>query len=660
MLLKNSKKPLIFSICLFSTLCESLKGQEAFRSFEVEESFSGEAELSPDEIGELPLDINQLTRSQLALLGILTPNQQSEFFRYRENYGPFLSLYELQAIPDLDQETIVQVLPFLTCPDPGLFESVPLSTLPLSSETQWSFSSRRESGAPDSDHWGGSPLQWQLRFRNQKQGKYAIGLQMEKDAGEKFRHRPDYIAGFVVLEQPLRFIPKLILGDYRVSWGQGLILSQGFQGYGGAVDQNRGTGGIKGHTGMDEYLFFRGMSLEARLGSHLNTQVFFSMRKLDATYGESADDLWAKTLKKDGLHRTESDLNKKELLHAQVSGLRLIFSEGKFKAGLQGLYNHFNLPLNPDPTYYNRYYFRGRNLGNISLDHQWQFYNINIFGEWAQSGMGAGALIQGVNMSFGKTMQLSLLYRNYGLKFRSLYGNPISSNSQSGNEQGLLWNLAWTPFPSFNIALSTDLFVHKGAVYQIRGPSGGVKKQIRLEYRKRKQYLLYLLVDYRNKNSGEILPEQGFPFSLRQKEIKLRFHLEYRISPSVEYRCRLNIGKVISSATKSPLKGASFQQDLICQPNKGKIHLSARVALINTADYNIRFYNFENGLLNQFSIVPYYGKGLKSYLNVRYRGIPNTTLEAGISHQSRPSGNPDIGFSHTRISFQIKQNLSRS
>jgi hypothetical protein len=96
-----------------------------------------------------------------------------------------------------------------------------------------------------------------------------------------------------------------------------------------------------------------------------------------------------------------------------------------------------------------------------------------------------------------------------------------------------------------------------------------------------------------------------------------------------------------------------LQQDLLYRPSGKKWHFSTRVAFIHTEDYDLRFYSYENGLLNQFSIVPYYGKGIKTYLNLRYRGIPRTTLEAGINHLARPPGATE-GQGNTRISFQVR------
>ncbi|MDP4820158.1 MAG: helix-hairpin-helix domain-containing protein, partial [Saprospiraceae bacterium] len=85
------------------------------------ESVQDEAgEWDLDELGTLPLDINRIRLDQLRRLGILTPQQQQAFLNYREEYGPFLSLYELQAVPGWDPELINRILPYLSCGEPGL------------------------------------------------------------------------------------------------------------------------------------------------------------------------------------------------------------------------------------------------------------------------------------------------------------------------------------------------------------------------------------------------------------------------------------------------------------------------------------------------------------------------------------------------------------
>ncbi|MFN6946714.1 MAG: ComEA family DNA-binding protein, partial [Cytophagaceae bacterium] len=49
-----------------------------------------------------PLDINAATRDELASLFILSELQLTNMIKYRALIGPFISLYELQAVPGLD------------------------------------------------------------------------------------------------------------------------------------------------------------------------------------------------------------------------------------------------------------------------------------------------------------------------------------------------------------------------------------------------------------------------------------------------------------------------------------------------------------------------------------------------------------------------------
>ena len=61
-----------------------------------------------------PMDINKANAEALAASYLLDPNQISNLISYRTKFGPLISLYELQAVPDFDLNTIENILPFLT------------------------------------------------------------------------------------------------------------------------------------------------------------------------------------------------------------------------------------------------------------------------------------------------------------------------------------------------------------------------------------------------------------------------------------------------------------------------------------------------------------------------------------------------------------------
>ena len=68
-------------------------------------------------------------------------------------------------------------------------------------------------------------------------------------------------------------------------------------------------------------------------------------------------------------------------------------------------------------------------------------------------------------------------------------------------------------------------------------------------------------------------------------------------------------------------------QDLLIKPKNSPLSATARIALIDTDDFESRIYAFENDLLYRFRIPAYYGQGYRSYLNLRYRTTRRLTLE---------------------------------
>ena len=598
------------------------------------ESVQDEAgEWDLDELGTLPLDINRIRLDQLRRLGILTPQQQQAFLNYREEYGPFLSLYELQAVPGWDPELINRILPYLSCGEPGLADEGEALRYIREGKTTLSWYNRFVSRQAAQESWLGQPVQWQFRIRHQYPDRLSLGFQAEKDAGEKSGLAGDHQSYHIQLIRPLKGLDQVILGDYKVSWGQGLLVFQGYHSQGSGAGAGRSAQPFRPHTGMDEHHFFRGIAIAGTIRSGLRAHAFYSLRSLDANLNQTDHGTVASSIPKGGLHRTTSEAGYRHVLPARTAGLRLEWEKSGQKVGFQGIWGGFAHPLDPPLNYYNRQDFRGSSLWNGSFDHELQFGNLYLFGEWAYGGNTSFAALQGMQLSLGKNFQLSLLYRNYAIDYQSLYGNAYAQTSKMANEKGLLWQLRWSPISQLRVEASTDLWHHRGPVYRERGPSGGQQQHLRISYQKRKQYMAYLLLESQ----------------LTQTNLyRLRLHLETQLSPDWEYRIRFNAGKAGVARY-----GSALQQDLLYRPAGKKWHFTGRIALIHTPDYDLRFYSYENGLLNQFSIAPYYGKGIKSYLNIRYKGLRNTTIEAGINHLARPSGAPE-GPGNTRISFQIR------
>ena len=61
-----------------------------------------------------PIDLNRSERASFQSLFFLTEEQISGIIDYREVYGEYLSIYEIQTIDGFDKETVQRLIPFLT------------------------------------------------------------------------------------------------------------------------------------------------------------------------------------------------------------------------------------------------------------------------------------------------------------------------------------------------------------------------------------------------------------------------------------------------------------------------------------------------------------------------------------------------------------------
>ncbi|MDZ7646336.1 MAG: helix-hairpin-helix domain-containing protein [Cytophagales bacterium] len=66
-----------------------------------------------------PVNLNLITKEQLQALFFLTDAQIQSLLVYREEAGPFLSVYELQSVPGIDRNSFTKLIPFVIVADPA-------------------------------------------------------------------------------------------------------------------------------------------------------------------------------------------------------------------------------------------------------------------------------------------------------------------------------------------------------------------------------------------------------------------------------------------------------------------------------------------------------------------------------------------------------------
>jgi hypothetical protein len=595
-----------------------------------------------------PLDLNRASREELQSLYLLKPAQIESFMGYRERNGPLLSLYELQAIPGWDLPIIQQVLPFVRVRDLGLQgDSRPLLEQLLTSGTRFAilrweriveqqagFKARADSLPPP---FLGSPDKLYFRMRMSKTRSFSLGLTAEKDAGEPLlfdraqRHYGADFYSYHLLLWNLGTFKKVVLGDFQVQYGQGMVLGAGFYLGKGAetiTTVGRPTLGLRPYTSVVESGFFRGAGVTlAYKGAELT--LFASRSPRDATLrggGDSlatAEDRFFSAFQSTGLHRTPTERANQRALHEGNLGAagRWQLAPGRFSIGFTSLYTYFSLPQQPQHQLYNRYAFRGRqNLtGSLFADGRWQ--QLSYFSEWAFSRGGGWGSLTGLMAPLSHGLDMSFLLRHYTPDFYSFYGSAFAEGTRLQNETGLYWGLKYRHNKALWFTAYVDRFWFPWLRFRISAPSEGHEYLLRANWQPNKQLFIY--GQYRGKKQERDV--SGIDKSRVPAEtLRHNYLLNLDHSPLERLQLRSRVQWSTFELQGNRSAGYLLLQDVTY--GLGNWRLSSRYALFHTDNWDTRQYAFEKDVLWAFSVPAYYGRGVRYYALLQWKPRHNLDL----------------------------------
>lgn len=245
-----------------------------------------------------PINLNSATREQLEQFPFLSDIQIEHILAYIYLHGQMKTLYELQLIEDMDRRTIQYLLPFV-CVE-AINNTAPFRWISMLKNVakygKYEVLTRMdipfyERKGYEHTYLGPSvynSVKYAFRYRDQL---YA-GIVAEKDAGEPFgalhnRAGYDYYSFYLLLQNCGR-LKTLAVGNYRLSFGQGLVVStdylMGKTVY--ASSFNTRGGGIRKHSSSDEYNYFRGTAAAISLNKQWTVSGFYSHRSLDGVIAD--------------------------------------------------------------------------------------------------------------------------------------------------------------------------------------------------------------------------------------------------------------------------------------------------------------------------------------------------------------------------------------
>jgi len=408
----------------------------------------------------------------------------------------------------------------------------------------------------------GDPNKLYLRYKLYHENRFRITLLAEKDAGEAFfsKSNPegfDFYSGHIHLKEYSQTIKDIIIGDYNVSFGQGLILHNGFGSSKSAyvMDIKKGGRTLKSYSSINEINFNRGLAATLRLLPGLDLTAFVSQKRVDASiFSDTLDQEVGlenfTSFKTDGFHRTPSEIEKERNLQQETVGARLAYTATRFKLGLNLLYNRFDTPLMRDPEPYNLYRFSGDELLNASVDYTYKWQNLHFFGETAMSNNGAIATLNGLLIGMDKKIDFAILQRNLARDYHVLNGNAFGETAGASNETGYYTGLIIRPFKSWTINTYFDLWNHPWLRFRQDAPSKGKEFLINLNYYKKRKFNLYFQYKYETK-------EENAPTDFRVDKLayfqlhRFRVHFDHSLSKSLSLRNRIEYAHHLELNKKS-------------------------------------------------------------------------------------------------------------
>ena len=552
-----------------------------------------------------PVNLNSATREQLEQFPFLSDIQIEHLLAYIYIHGQMETIYELQLVEELDRQTIQYLLPFVCIKainnEPAFRWKTMLKDAGRYGKnevlTRLDIPFYKRKGY-EHTYLGPSvynSVKYTFRYRDQL---YAGGV-AEKDAGEPFaalhnRYGYDYYSFYLLLQNCGR-LKLLAVGNYRLSFGQGLVMStdylMGKTIYASSFN-NRSTG-IKKHSSTDEYNYFRGVATTVALTKRLSVSAFYSHRNMDGvvTDGEIT------SVYKTGLHRSRKEADKKNLLTSQLTGGNVSYQQNHIRLGITGVYYVFNRPYEPELTGYSKY--------NIHGNH---FYNLGI-------GKQGWASLNRLQYSPVQDIQFMLIHRFYSYDYWAMYAHSFGEGSTVQNEQGYYVGLETTPFSHWRFFVSFDLFSFPWKKYRINKPSRGTDGLIQATFTPRTNLSMYL--KYRYKQKERDLTGGKGTLTLPIFHHQLRYRLNYSLNDVFSSRTTLDYNH-FHSQDRAATKGYQVTQMISSQLPWTRLFADVQGSYFCTDDYDSRVYVSEKGLLYTFYTPSFQGRGFRCAVRLRY------------------------------------------
>jgi hypothetical protein len=601
-----------------------------------------------------PLNLNNATQSELQLLG-LDDFQIFSLNHYISETGELKSIHELSVINGFTPQLIEEILPFV-CVKPMRYQpSLRLDSVFTKGRheirKQYKQVLEKSKGYLREDNKGyqGMPFSSQLRYNFTYFDRLEFSFVADKDAGEPFLI--DYYSTQLTLRN-VGIVQQLTIGDYRLNFGEGLAIVQGFSlSYlnNDAILKNRNFG-IKPHRSSTEYGYNRGIATNLKIG---NTDLFLfgSIDKID----------YSGSILTTGLHRTESEITKKDSNLARMFGSHLNYEYKGLQLGTTFLYYDYRDSIKHNSSQYQQYYFSGIQNSILSANASYLYKRLRLFTEASMSQNKAKAFLCGLQFNLAYKTLLSFSLRNYEKDYQNFYANSIGVQSRVANEQGFNINFLHRVTPKLNYYIATDFFRFPFQTYISQEGAMGMKIRGEVNYNPSDKTHLRLTYKFNNRQEDvDLENETILHYNILQQ---LQFYLQTQLTPSFSFYSRMGYSHTHNFESNKE-NGYYLLAEGIYKSTKLPLQFNLRYAYFDTKNYDNSFSVYEYNLPLNYSVVSLYDKGHRMYLysKINLTKKIDFSLRYALTLYSEKeeisSGNDLIPHSHKQeVGFQFHVKL---
>ncbi len=437
------------------------------------------------------------------------------------------------------------------------------------------------------NHYDGSPFLITFRYEFSSFDKFGIKIAGIKDPGDCFfrgaqKYGFDRYSGSIFIKN-IKLLKYAVVGDFRVNYGQGLVLGNSlFAGKGASVD---------GLRKFDEGL--RAVAITSEGGV---------LRGCGFTLGDA---------------KTKGCLFAGEVTNSKYSAIGAAFKHArkKFKFGAQ-----FAIlgESHKDSSFVNKWNaLTEKRIFNASIDYSTILGNQLIFGEIAINETKKLAFLQSAVLAFTPELKMGITFRHYHNGYNSALGTPFKANSLGCGETGLYFTCNSIITKRLETIFFADFYQLHYLSYRTDSPIQGIdlgttffiqfsrKSKVNAKYR------------WRNRPKNENLNIYLHRIiDLNSHKIKIQWENKPYTFLKLKTEVNIVLNKFVDNIWK---RGFLTYQDIGIMVQKPDINLNFRLAYFDTDSYEERLYAYENDLYYTFNIGSYFYRGTKYYIMVRYK-----------------------------------------